>query len=115
MQKSCKNCLSKCGPQPEQIYNSKAKQGAVSFAQGKYDVLLFAEHRLNHSKMKQSQKWNNRMNYYSKGSYLIVSFNKTGNCEDWKQPNGTGITITMQEKIKKEVALIQSDWTGQLG
>ena len=57
------------GPQPEQKIDRRARQGAAVFAQGKYDVLLFAEHGLNHSKLKQSQKWNNRMNYYSKGSF----------------------------------------------
>ena len=49
------------------------------------------------------------MNYYSKGSYLIVGFNKMGNCEDWKQSGGIEMTITKNiatKKLKKEVALI---------
>ena len=34
------------------------------------------------------------MNYYSRGSYSIVGFNKTGKGKDWKQSSGTGIAIT---------------------
>ena len=39
------------GPQPEQKFDRKSRHEAASFAQGKYDVLLFAEHGLNHSKI----------------------------------------------------------------
>ena len=88
------------GPQPGQKIDSKAKQGVTSFAQEKYDVLLFAEHGLYHSRIDQSQKWN--INYYSKGSYLIAGFNKTRNCEDWKQPSGTRITITKNIATRKD-------------
>ena len=44
------------GPQPEQKIDCKAKQNAASFAQRKYDVLLFAEHGLYHSRIDQDQK-----------------------------------------------------------
>ena len=64
-------------PLLEQKFDSKAKQGASSFALEKYDILLFAEHTLYHSWIDQSQKRNNRMNYYSKGSCLIVGFSIT--------------------------------------
>ena len=43
------------GPQPEKKFDSKSRQGAVSFSRGKYDILFFAEHGLNHSKILQSQ------------------------------------------------------------
>ena len=42
------------------------------------------------------------MNFYSKGSYLRVGFNKMGNCEDWKQSGGTGITITKHIAARKD-------------
>ena len=42
------------------------------------------------------------MNYYSKISYSIIGFNKTKNCEDWKQPGGIGITITKKITARKD-------------
>ena len=42
------------------------------------------------------------MNYYSKRSYSIVGFNKTGNCKIWRRPGGTGITIIKNIAARKD-------------
>ena len=106
------------GLQLETKFNNKSRQGAASFSQGKYDVLLFTEHGLNHSKIPQSQKLNKRMNHYSKGSFSIVGFNRTTNCDNWNLPGGTGITITktlLQGKTNQEAAAKKLDSEGGLG
>ena len=42
------------------------------------------------------------MNYYSKGSYLIVGFDEIGNCKEWRQSRGTGIIITKGITTRKD-------------
>ena len=57
------------------------------------------------------------MNYYSRRSILIVSFNRTANGKDWKQPGGRGISITKNiaaKKIKQEAVVTKLSWAGGL-
>ena len=100
------------GPQPADKVDERAKQGAMSFARGKFDVMLFAEHGLYHSKVDPSQRWNNRMKYYSKGSFIIIGYNKTSGSDNWKQPGGTGITINSNMAARKDKKGSGFDETG---
>ena len=52
------------------------------------------------------------MNYYSKGSFLIVGFNRTASYKDWKIPGGTGITITKKISSRKDKAGSSCNKTG---
>ena len=100
------------GPQPAGKFDEKAKQGAMSFARGKFDVLLFAEHGLYHRNAGPSQRWNIRIKYYSKGTFSVVGYNKTVKCDNWKQPGGTGITITKNMVTRKDKEGSGFDETG---
>ena len=100
------------GPQPDVKFEDRAKQGAMSFARGKYDVLLFAEHGLYHSNVSAIQRWNNRMKYFSRGSFSVVEYNKAIKCDDWKQPGGTGITINENMVSRKDKEGSGFDETG---
>ena len=52
------------------------------------------------------------MSYYSKGSYLIVGFNKTGSYKEWRQHKGTGITIIRNIIARKDKDKNGFDLTG---
>ena len=82
------------------------------FARGKFDVLLFAEHGLYHNNVGSNQRWNNRMNYFSKGLFSVVGYNKTVKWNDWKQPGGTGITTIKNMVARKDKEGSKFDKTG---
>ena len=52
------------------------------------------------------------MKYFSKGSFSVVGYNKTDRCDNWKQPGGTGITITRNMVARKDKEGSSVDETG---
>ena len=91
-----------CGPQPEFKRSEKSVTNSEGIYRGAYDVMLFAEHGLNASKLQSGHSWHDRVCMNSKKTYSNVRYNSTENdISRWKQYGGTGVTITEDMRARK--------------
>ena len=68
---------------------------------GKFDVLLFAKHRLYPPALQPRNGWHDRMFTRNKGTYSCLSYNTNdGEGTKWNQYGGTGITLNANLKSR---------------
>ena len=64
-----------CGRQPQFRTSKKPTDGALSMSVGKYDALLFAEHRLYFQALEPKHQKHDRMCVMNKGTLMRLSYN----------------------------------------
>ena len=77
--------LQNSGPQPQFCTSKKATVSSLAMSTRKYDVLLFAEHRLYPPELEPKHGWHVRMSTMNKGTFTCLSYNTNGR----KTQNGT--------------------------
>ena len=64
-----------CGRQPQFRTSKKATDGALAISAGKYDALIFAEHRLYPPALEPKHQMYDRMCVMNKGTLTCLSYN----------------------------------------
>ena len=102
------------GPQPQHKLHNKTRWNVTAFDEGNYDVVLFAEHCLNISKLALEDSWQERMNIGSLGRYSILASNRTENSKStWHQVGGTGITMNNAFRSMKDTHGVDATGLGR--